>query len=62
MKQPTLTDAPIEWLEAVVTDTEEDADEKELAITINSIADGKPYEFTYSLGDVRAEHKRRTSN
>jgi len=62
MKQPLLTDAPIEWLEAVVTDTEKDTDEKELPITINSIADGKPYEFTYTLGDVRAEHKRRTSS
>jgi len=62
MKQPPLTDAPIEWLEAVVTETEEDADEKELAITINSVEDGKPYEFSYRLGEVRAEHKRRTAN
>jgi len=62
MKQPPITEAPIDWLETVVTETEEDADEKELAITINSIADGKPYEFTYTLGDVRAEHKRRTAD
>jgi hypothetical protein len=62
MKRPLITEAPLQWLEAVVTETEEDADEKELAITINSVDDGKDYEFSYVLGDVRAELKRRTAS
>jgi len=62
MERPLLTEAPLPWLEAVVVETQEDADEKELAITINSVEDGKPYEFSYVLGDVRTELKRRTTS
>ena len=62
MDQPPLTQAPLEWLKAVVGDTPEDADDKMFDISIQSAEDGQTYSFTYQLGDIRAELQRRSTN
>ena len=56
------TQAPLGWLEAVVQDTPQETDEHSLDITIQSAADNQLYVFSYSLGDIRAELKRRQND
>lgn len=62
MEQPPLTQAPLDWLKAVVQDTPSDADDKLFEITIQSTEDGKDRTFIYRLGDIRAELQRRQSH
>jgi len=62
MEQPPLTDAPLGWLEAVVEDLSNESNEKALDIRIKSVEDETHYTFTCTLGDIRTELHRRTTN
>lgn len=57
MDKPPLTQAPLQWLETVVNDSSEDTDEEAFDINISAGTDHEI--FTYLLGDIRTELKRR---
>lgn len=61
MEQPPLTDAPIGWLQAVVGDLYNETDEKMVPIQITS-PEGVEHSFTYNLGEIRLELRRREGN
>jgi hypothetical protein len=62
MEAPPLTDAPLEWLEAVVGDLTQESDDLAVDITIQEAEKGIDHTFSYRLGDIRAEHHKRTAN
>lgn len=62
MEQPPLTEAPLGWLEAVVGDLTEASDDLAIDITIEEAEVGIDHTFSYRLGDVRLELRRRRGN
>ena len=62
MERPPLTEAPRDWLEAIVDDTADDVEDAVFDIQIQSGIDGKDYVFAYTLVDIRLELRRREAN
>ena len=62
MEQPPLTEAPLEWLQTVVRETDGFPDDKTFDIHIKSVEDEQTHTFTYALGGIRAELQTRTSS
>lgn len=62
MERPPISQAPTGWLEHVVEDLVNEPDDREVGFTIISAEDEERYEFTFPLGEIRAELRKRMTN
>jgi hypothetical protein len=62
MEIPPLTNAPLAWLETVVSDLSNETDDRMVDFQIRSAEDKKHYDFAYKLGEIRTELHKRTAN